>query len=161
MRRIEHKKGERFGRLVFLRDLGTTRTAGGQVKRYCWVRCDCGEEFAINTYNMRSGVSSSCGCDLVNRITTEPSDRLYAVWKRLRQRCKKHPSYVERRIGYDPRWESFALFCTDMLDKYVPGFHLHRIDSTGNYMAANCEWLAPRAHFMEHHGNPADKIAAA
>lgn len=144
------------GKLTMIRLLGRNQSK----HQYSVWRCECGNEVVMSTGNAVRR-NKSCGCDLPGRVRTAPERRLYGVWKRVRQRCRSHPSYLSRAIGYDPRWDSFALFVQDMGSTYVPGYHIHRIDSTGPYHAANCVWLEPRAHFAEHHGDPKAKVVEA
>ena len=47
--------GQRFNRLVAIE-----RVAGKKTKWLC--RCDCGEPTVVESYNLRTGASKSCGC---------------------------------------------------------------------------------------------------
>lgn len=52
------KSGERYGRLVLVRRVGSEKCRNSR-----WlVRCDCGTEFEASLGNLRSGATRSCGC---------------------------------------------------------------------------------------------------
>ena len=52
-------KGQRFGRLVAIRDTGE-RKIGQGVFWEC--KCDCGEISVVSRLNLRNGHAKSCGC---------------------------------------------------------------------------------------------------
>ena len=58
MTRMIDLTGQRFGRLVALRREGTA--ASGNAKWLC--QCDCGNQVSVNGYNLRHGITRSCGC---------------------------------------------------------------------------------------------------
>ena len=60
--------GQRFGRLVVIRESG--RTKGGQAMWLC--RCDCGAETVIRGSSLRSGHTQSCGCLRDEKLATIP-----------------------------------------------------------------------------------------
>lgn len=51
--------GQRFGRLVVIRDSGE-RASSGEVIWEC--KCDCGKKSFVKSTNLRSGHTKSCGC---------------------------------------------------------------------------------------------------
>ena len=54
-------EGQRFGRLVVLRRLGSSNRNGQH--RSLWLcRCDCGKEHQAEGYELRAGRIASCGC---------------------------------------------------------------------------------------------------
>jgi len=53
--------------------------------------------------------------------------------------------------GIKCTWATYEDFANDMIDKnFVKGSHLHRIDNSGDYSKANCEWLSPKEHTRLH-----------
>lgn len=59
-RRVPCLTGERFDRLLVLREWGATK--GGNRNYLC--QCDCGKQTTVVMYALKSGSISSCGCKL-------------------------------------------------------------------------------------------------
>jgi len=74
----------------------------------------------------------------------------YRSWAAMRNRCRNpnnrnFPNYGARGISVCERWDSFAVFLSDMGDK-PKGWDLHRIDPNGDYTKENCVWLPKSEH---------------
>ena len=54
--------GERFGRLLVLRDGGRYWRASGSSLRAWVCLCDCGDEVTVNSHSLLRGLTQSCGC---------------------------------------------------------------------------------------------------
>ena len=54
--------GEKFGNLTVIKRAETHITAGGQKKIMWLCKCDCGNEKAIASQDLKSGHTKSCGC---------------------------------------------------------------------------------------------------
>lgn len=72
----------------------------------------------------------------------------YHSWNNMKQRCTNprhisYPLYGARGIRYDPRWERFDDFLSDM-GECPPGMQLERNDNNGNYHRKNCRWATRR-----------------
>jgi hypothetical protein len=68
----------------------------------------------------------------------------YNTWVGMKRRCTQEDHhnwehYGGRGISYDPEWEDFENFLSDMGDR-PEGMTLDRIDSDGDYCKDNCRW---------------------
>jgi len=150
--------GKRFHELTVLRR--GAPSASGRVRWEC--RCDCGATITVQSNNLMSGNTKSCGCTADERTAiahtvhghnkshTEggPSPE-YISWQRMKSRCHnerdpKYPDYGGRGISVCSRWlDSFVNFLADMgprpadttLDRYP--------DNDGDYEPDNCRWATP------------------
>lgn len=60
--RIDVPVGERFGRLIVVKEAPIRINNNGKVKRYFVLHCDCGNEATVALSGLRHGGTSSCGC---------------------------------------------------------------------------------------------------
>lgn len=137
--------GMRFGRLVVIEIMGR--------KRKCV--CDCGNESIVNTCNLKTGNTQSCGClrkeiEPVASVTHGATSgknwsATYTVWHGMIQRCTNpnNPSwknYGGRGITICDRWRfSFESFFSDMGERPA-GHSIERVNRNGPYQKDNCIW---------------------
>ncbi|RKZ92271.1 MAG: AP2 domain-containing protein, partial [Gammaproteobacteria bacterium] len=75
-------------------------------------RCECGNEKVVDSQNLRTGGTQSCGCLKNKRRITHGMTHtsIYSSWSMMVQRCtnvynKNYPNYGGRGIKIeDPRW---------------------------------------------------------
>ena len=68
--------------------------------------------------------------------------RTYTAWLNMKNRCcnpQKKDSHVYMDIGYDPRWDAFENFLSDM-GECPDGLTLERKDNNFGYSKNNCCW---------------------
>ena len=86
----ENLVGMKFGRLTVMdRESPKSKKAKG-----LWVcKCECGNVIKVNTSDLKSGNTTSCGCkrkETLRQLRTkhgESDTRLYKVWSSMKNRC--------------------------------------------------------------------------
>lgn len=137
---------QRFGLLIITEDLGMVSG-----RRFVKASCDCGSETSTRYDQILNGHTKSCGC-LQKAVASEKSTTHgmsgtpeHTVWVSMKQRCNNpnSPSYENyggRGITYDPSWEKFENFFSDMGER-PEGKELDRIDVDKGYSKSNCRWV--------------------
>jgi len=146
--------GQRFGRLIVLRDTG----------KRCWryvvwlCKCDCGRLTEVLNNNLRTGCTKSCGClqkEIVKKINTIHGDtkegkavRLYRIWRSMKSRCynPNHNSYKYyggKGIKICDGWKNdyLAFKSWALANGYKDDLTIDRINPDGNYCPKNCRWI--------------------
>lgn len=92
MSKKENLLGQRFGKWTVI------ATAEQQNKRTMWLcRCDCGNEKAVNSSNLKRGLSTSCGCEKPGEcrdITGQQFGKLTAI--KIARKTKKSTVWLCR-----------------------------------------------------------------
>lgn len=147
MSEIKNIVGQRFGRLIVIKDTGVRKN-----EEVAWLcRCDCGSLLYVRGYNLRSGQTRSCGCLLQEKIRTHGEskrNKLYKIWLDIKQRCsnkkmKGYRYYGGKGITVCPEWQKSYLAFKNwaFANGYQEGLTIDRLDSDGNYEPSNCRWI--------------------
>lgn len=146
MKKIVHQAGERFARLVLIKELPGSR----------WLcKCDCGEFPIIRAVSLRSGRTRSCGC--LQKVRASEANlkhghsaggrltKTYNAWINMRQRCcninhERYKDYGGRGVKVCERWHAFDNFLADMGPCPGKKLTIERMNNSGNYEPGNCVW---------------------
>lgn len=85
--------GERYGKLLILREVDSIRYDCGKKERMWECKCDCGKIVVYSQSNIRSGNSRSCGCSKAIDLTGRKFGKLSVI-------CKDQPIQKEDRKVY-------------------------------------------------------------
>ena len=143
--------GNKYGRLTVI-----ARAENNPKGRAMWLcLCDCGNEKVVNSGDLRTGHSKSCGClsrekfSALNRQHGKSGTPEWKTCLAMKRRCydktqQFYDIYGGRGIVVCNRWkDSFQNFYDDM-GKRPEGMSLERIDSNGNYEPSNCKWATAK-----------------
>ena len=138
--------GKRFGRLVILEYVGTTKWRLALWNCYC----DCGNTIIVIGSNLRKGVTKSCGCLSAEKtkerftkhgMSGTPANR---SWHAMIDRCNNpdhlsYKNYGGRGITVCDRWLKFENFFEDLGER-PDNLTLERKDNELGYFKENCCW---------------------
>ena len=142
--------GQQFGRWTVM-SYQPKQRKDGKLRSAYLCRCSCGTESVIDTDNLKSGRTLSCGCLKVERQSErqkthgESDTKLYNVWCAIKRRCynkntKAYSRYGGRGISMCAEWkESYESFRDWAYDNgYCSGLTVDRINNDGDYSPDNC-----------------------
>lgn len=153
------KIGDKFGRLTII---GHVEKQNGKNRRVSCL-CDCGNKRVVQTANLTSGHTVSCGCYHSEMTTSrnathgQSRTKAYRTWQEMKVRCYKKDSHAYYRYGgrgieVCERWMVFENFFEDM-GKPLPGQQIDRIDNDGGYFPENCRWVYPKENSRNRSSN--------
>src|SRR5215467_3646307 len=126
----------RFGRLIAIRPVG--KAVNRNILWLC--QCDCGNQVIVSTGELRRKRrrrQTACGC-MIGKTCKHgyngKNSPEYRAWHGMRSRCsdpnvRNYKDYGGRGITFDPRWNDFPTFLTDVGRRPHPELSLDRIDN--------------------------------
>lgn len=150
--------GQKFSRLTVEKYVGKNKRG-----RSLWLcRCDCNKEVTVNSSDLKTGNTKSCGCfkkeiasqiGKSNKIHGYTHTPTHNTWLAMNRRCNDindchYKDYGGRGITVCDRWNpkrggSFNNFLEDMGERPL-GKTLDRIDNDESYCKENCKWSTPK-----------------
>lgn len=154
MPKINNFTGKRFGRLVAIKKSSQALDKSGHLKWLC--RCDCGKNSTVNSSNLKSGNTKSCGCwqkEHCRKIRKDPhthglsESKEYRAWRGMKERCTNpktqgYKHYGGRGITVCEKWKnSFSSFYEDVGPCPSLEHSIDRTNNEGNYEPGNVKWV--------------------
>ena len=154
--------GEKYGRLTVLEN--------HHPKDEAVCRCECGNIKIARATNIFYGGTRSCGCLFSEGNNFKHGDRrnhqknrLYGIWKGIRERCntpshKSYDRYGGRGITLCEEWNDYTKFREWSFNNgYADDLTIDRINVDGDYEPNNCRWVSYKVqannrrnnHFIE------------
>tara|TARA_R110000744_G_C19241741_1_gene549346 strand:+ start:161 stop:811 length:651 start_codon:yes stop_codon:yes gene_type:complete len=135
--------GKVYGKLKVIREADPPT----KIKRWYCI-CNCGNYCTRSQKYLKSGETTSCGCNIAVANTTHGFSKtpIYKVWNSMLQRCGNtknagYANYGGRGITVCDSWSKFENFYSDMGSSYIKGLQLDRTDNDKGYSKDNCRWV--------------------
>lgn len=146
--------GQRFGKLVVIKQAESAIMKNGYPLRKWLCKCDCGNDVVVRVADLKNGNTKSCGCyqrEVARKIKTKHNgceERMYSIWCNMKTRCLNpnvpaYKDYGGRGITICQEWtDSYTAFRDWCLDNgYKDTLTIERIDVNRGYEPDNCTFI--------------------
>jgi hypothetical protein len=149
-----HPPGERFSRLVIIRQAGVIKKRG----RVYLCLCNCGQKVEVQGRHLRDGGIKSCGCYYLDTRTTnikhgqaraKSATGTYRAYQRKRSLCLNPNGSMAQYFhdrGVEFRFDNFQDFFNEVGEKPHDDCWLVRIDPDGHFEPGNLTWREVKRH---------------
>ncbi len=139
--------GDRYGKLIVVKELSPFILPSGQKNRKFLCKCDCGKLTEVRLMHISRGKIKSCGC-LSGEKHNLSNSKIYNKWRAMMTRTSKNGidshRYYDRGITVCNEWQnSFTAFYEWALNNgYKDQLQLDRIDNNKGYYPENCRFVS-------------------
>lgn len=150
--------GKTFSRWIVLSEAKGHVSPKGKKYRKMHCRCECGNDGNVFLDGLRSGVSKSCGCLMIETTkknhtkhgmnSLSGKTRIYNVWANMKSRCYQESNtrfneHGGRGIRVYAEWLEFIPFRDWALSNgYSDDKYMDREQVDGNYEPDNCRFVS-------------------
>lgn len=117
--------------------------------------CECGTRKDVIVKNLKSGVSTSCGCkgkEMLLKRNTKHGKRFtktWRAWQAMKNRCynknfTQYENYGGRGIRVCDEWRHDFMAFYNYVGEAPDGKTLDRINTNGNYEPDNVRWATAK-----------------
>jgi hypothetical protein len=149
--------GQRFGRLVVIRQAGDHIQPNGVYYSQWDCQCDCGNTVTVRGDDLKRNHTQSCGCLRREKMTKHGKSNhpFYGIWKDIKDRCynpnnKRFKDYGGRGIKVCDEWREDVGEFIEWAEAngWEPGLQIDRIDNDKGYFPGNCRFIDNRGNIL-------------
>lgn len=146
-KKLEIKSGQRFNKLIVIKEVDRFIQPSGQPQRGFLCKCDCGKTKVIRLSHLIHNRVRSCGC-LTGEFHGDSHTQLHNTYRAMKNRCynsnyHEYYLYGGRGIKICKEWENSYLTFKGFALKngYKEGLWIDRINNYKGYSPDNCRFV--------------------